>query len=86
MLTDLLFVEENEDVRKYAAKTLAYLSLRNDKLKAGLLGGKGVQALVQGLKGNTSAETLSHIACTIANLATNSASRGLPHDALLPSH
>ena len=59
-LTELLFTTDNEDVRKYAAKTLAYLSLRNDKLKAGLLAGKGVQ-------------TLSHVACTIANLATNRA-------------
>ena len=72
-LTELLFTTDNEDVRKYAAKTLAYLSLRNDKLKAGLLAGKGVQALVEALQGTPSVETLSHVACTIANLATNSA-------------
>jgi hypothetical protein len=72
VLTELLFARDNEDARKYAAKTLAYLSLRNDKLKAGLLAGKGVQALVEAMQGTTSVETLSHVACTIANLATNS--------------
>ena len=79
-LTELLFVADNEDVRKYAAKTLAYLSLRNDKLKAGLLSGKGVQALIEALQGGSSAETLSHVACTIANLATNSTDRAAPHN------
>ena len=85
-LTELLFTTDNEDVRKYAAKTLAYLSLRNDKLKAGLLAGKGVQALVEALQGTPSVETLSHVACTIANLATNSACArclGRAHDFFL---
>ncbi|KAF7729674.1 hypothetical protein EC973_004047 [Apophysomyces ossiformis] len=37
---------QNEEVRKYIAKTVAYLSLRNDKYKSSLLSGDGARALV----------------------------------------
>ncbi|KAI8149812.1 armadillo-type protein [Fennellomyces sp. T-0311] len=36
----------NSEVRKYMAKTIAYLSLRNDKYKSALLGGDVARALV----------------------------------------
>ncbi|KAG2196323.1 hypothetical protein INT47_009318 [Mucor saturninus] len=41
-----LLRSSNDDVRKYIAKTIAYLSLRNDKYKPNLLCGDGSRALV----------------------------------------
>lgn len=41
-----LLRSNNGEVRKYMAKTIAYLSLRNDKYKPNLLGGEGSRALV----------------------------------------
>eukprot|EP00732_Lithocolla_globosa_P002674 Lithocolla_globosa_v1_NODE_1843_length_2300_cov_12.534076.p1 type:complete len:502 gc:universal NODE_1843_length_2300_cov_12.534076:1530-25(-) len=83
-----LLSSPNEDVQKYIAKSFAYLSLRNDKLKAKLIKPQGARALVL-LLGITSSpsissrhahshqktETLSHVCCTLANLATNGESQ-----------
>ncbi|KAL9546078.1 hypothetical protein MBANPS3_006844 [Mucor bainieri] len=41
-----LLRSQNDEVRKYIAKTVAYLSLRNDKYKPALLFGDGSKALV----------------------------------------
>ncbi|CAO3655029.1 unnamed protein product [Mucor fragilis] len=41
-----LLKSSNDEVRKYIAKTVAYLSLRNDKYKPALLHGEGSKALV----------------------------------------
>ncbi|KAI8086610.1 armadillo-type protein [Halteromyces radiatus] len=42
----LALVSDNDEVKKYIAKTVAYLSLRNDKYKPVLLGGDKVRALL----------------------------------------
>ncbi|KAI8393568.1 armadillo-type protein [Radiomyces spectabilis] len=41
-----LLRSNNEETRKYIAKTMAYLSLRNDKYKSSLLEGDGARALM----------------------------------------
>lgn len=43
-----------------------------DTLKAKILRGSGTQALLTSMQKDEVRETLSHVACTIANLATNS--------------
>ncbi|KAG2190144.1 hypothetical protein INT46_005189 [Mucor plumbeus] len=42
----ILLRSSNDEVRKYIAKTVAYLSLRNDKYKPALLFGDGSRALI----------------------------------------
>ncbi|SAM07474.1 hypothetical protein [Absidia glauca] len=42
----LALISDNDEVKKYIAKTVAYLSLRNDKYKPILLGGDKVRALL----------------------------------------
>ncbi|KAI8369834.1 armadillo-type protein [Choanephora cucurbitarum] len=85
-----LLRSQNMDVRKYTAKTIAYLSLRNDKYKPILLNGDGAKALVSVLadlpqqdnlgdrnvehQGSNSA-AISHACCALANFATNNESQ-----------
>ncbi|KAF9099343.1 hypothetical protein BGX27_000618 [Mortierella sp. AM989] len=83
-LAQLLY-STNLDVVKYASKTMAYLSLRNDKYKPDIAKGSGAGALLaviraasssQMLSGNSVlAEAVSHACCALANLATNTESQ-----------
>ncbi|KAF9402985.1 hypothetical protein BGX21_007730 [Mortierella sp. AD011] len=83
-LVQLLY-STNLDVVKYASKTMAYLSLRNDKYKPDIAKGSGAAALLaviraaggdQMLSGNSVlAEAVSHACCALANLATNTESQ-----------
>ncbi|CAG8505266.1 16022_t:CDS:10 [Acaulospora colombiana] len=65
------------EVRKYAAKSIAYLSLRNDKYKSILIknGRAEILASVVDVEDEESAKadqvTISHACCAMANLATN---------------
>ncbi|CAG8493300.1 2198_t:CDS:10 [Cetraspora pellucida] len=71
------------EVRKYAAKSIAYLSLRNDKYKSILIKDGRAELLTsvisledeQSLKDNQVA--ISHTCCAMANLATNAESQQL---------
>ncbi|KAF9424467.1 hypothetical protein BGZ76_003514, partial [Entomortierella beljakovae] len=83
-LVQLLY-STNLDVVKYASKTMAYLSLRNDKYKPDIVKGSGASALLAVIRnaigqqvssGNTVfAEAVSHACCALANLATNTESQ-----------
>ncbi|CAG8551545.1 13823_t:CDS:10 [Funneliformis mosseae] len=81
-LMDLLHSSSYE-VRKYAAKSIAYLSLRNDKYKSALIKDGRAEALtsVIELADENSAKanqvTISHACCAMANLATNVESQQL---------
>lgn len=71
-----LLSSPNELVRKYTAKSFAFLSLRNDRLKLKLLENSGSEILISVLQNqNCKFETISHICCTISNLATNKESQ-----------
>ncbi|CAG8691237.1 16768_t:CDS:2, partial [Gigaspora rosea] len=81
------------EVRKYAAKSIAYLSLRNDKYKSILIKDGRAELLTslisledeQLLKDNQVA--ISHACCAMANLATNAESQQLLiHQPLLLSN
>ncbi|KAF8943656.1 hypothetical protein BGZ47_005201 [Haplosporangium gracile] len=87
-LVQLLY-SNNEDVVKYASKTMAYLSLRNDRFKPDIVKGSGATALLTvirsatlvggatgvGGEGNALSEAVSHACCALANLATNTESQ-----------
>ncbi|CAG8492184.1 17089_t:CDS:10 [Acaulospora morrowiae] len=69
------------EVRKYAAKSIAYMSLRNDKYKSILIknGRAEMLASVVDVEDEASAKadqvTISHSCCAMANLATNAESQ-----------
>ncbi|CAG8530077.1 1621_t:CDS:10 [Diversispora eburnea] len=69
------------EVRKYAAKSIAYLSLRNDKYKSALIkdGRAETIASIINVEDEESAKadqvTISHTCCAMANLATNEIQR-----------
>ncbi|RHZ87825.1 hypothetical protein Glove_30g42 [Diversispora epigaea] len=69
------------EVRKYAAKSIAYLSLRNDKYKSALIkGGRAeIIASIINVEDEESSKadqvTISHTCCAMANLATNAESQ-----------
>ena len=87
-LVQLLY-SNNPDVVKYAAKTMAYLSLRNDRFKPNIVKGSGAAALLSVIWSGTSvniddissvggtalSEAISHSCCALANLATNTESQ-----------
>ncbi|ORZ08790.1 hypothetical protein BCR41DRAFT_143003 [Lobosporangium transversale] len=88
-LVQLLY-STNVDVVKYASKTMAYLSLRNDKYKPDIAKGSGAAALIAVIKATIGgnyhhiqtlsnkavlAEAVSHACCALANLATNTESQ-----------
>ncbi|KAF9197782.1 hypothetical protein BGZ49_001634 [Haplosporangium sp. Z 27] len=81
-----LLYSNNLDVVKYVSKTMAYLSLRNDKYKPDIAKGSGAAALLAVIRaasgidhvssGNSViAEAVSHACCALANLATNTESQ-----------
>ncbi|KAI8386957.1 armadillo-type protein [Blakeslea trispora] len=83
-----LLRSQNVEVRKYMAKTMAYLSLRNDKYKPILLNGDGAKALVSVLASlpqqnhdlhknaeQVNSAAISHACCALANFATNNESQ-----------
>ncbi|CAG8510281.1 10998_t:CDS:10, partial [Scutellospora calospora] len=79
------------EVRKYAAKSIAYLSLRSDKYKSILIKDGRAELLTsiinleQSVKDNQVA--ISHACCAMANLATNAESQQLLiHQPLLLSN
>jgi hypothetical protein len=83
-LVQLLY-STNMTVAKYASKTMAFLSLRNDRYKPDIVRGSGAAALLaviqgaytsdQALGSSVVAEAVSHAACALANLATNTESQ-----------
>lgn len=88
-LAQLLY-SNNADVVKYASKTMAYLSLRNDKYKPDIVKGSGAGALLSVIRMATGehfqlearqgasqaySEAVSHACCALANLATNTESQ-----------
>ncbi|KAF8929051.1 hypothetical protein BGZ58_009193 [Dissophora ornata] len=83
-LTQLLY-SNNAIVVKYACKTMAYLSLRNDRYKPDIVKGSGAAALLAVLQaaigdharsgGSELVEAISHACCALANLATNTESQ-----------
>ncbi|KAG0290253.1 hypothetical protein BGZ96_006301 [Linnemannia gamsii] len=86
-LVQLLY-SNNMDVVKYASKTMAYLSLRNDRFKPDIVKGSGATALLTVIRsaafvggatgideGNALSEAVSHACCALANLATNTESQ-----------
>ncbi|KAG0321059.1 hypothetical protein BGZ97_012220 [Linnemannia gamsii] len=86
-LVQLLY-SNNADVVKYASKTMAYLSLRNDRFKPDIVKGSGATALLSVIRsatlvggaagvgvGNALSEAVSHACCALANLATNTESQ-----------
>ncbi|KAF9925941.1 hypothetical protein FBU30_004365 [Linnemannia zychae] len=85
-LVQLLY-SNNPDVVKYASKTMAYLSLRNDRFKPDIVKGAGAAALLTVIRsaipngnipiigGNALSEAVSHACCALANLATNTESQ-----------
>ncbi|KAF9361773.1 hypothetical protein BGX34_006925 [Mortierella sp. NVP85] len=83
-LVQLLY-STNMTVAKYASKTMAFLSLRNDRYKPDIVRGSGAAALLaviqgaytseQALESSVVAEAVSHAACALANLATNTESQ-----------
>ncbi|KAG0215428.1 hypothetical protein BGX28_010133 [Mortierella sp. GBA30] len=83
-LVQLLY-SNNPDVVKYASKTMAYLSLRNDRYKPDIVKGTGAAALLTVIRtgsenhalseGNSLSEAVSHACCALANLATNTESQ-----------
>ncbi|KAG0027631.1 hypothetical protein BGZ81_005437 [Podila clonocystis] len=88
-LVQLLY-SNNADVVKYASKTMAYLSLRNDKYKPDIVKGSGASALLSVIRMATGehfqletrqgasqaySEAVSHACCALANLATNTESQ-----------
>ncbi|KAF9572764.1 hypothetical protein EC968_009492 [Mortierella alpina] len=83
-LVQLLY-SNNPDVVKYASKTMAYLSLRNDRYKPDIVKGAGAAALLTVIRtgsenhsysnGNALSEAVSHACCALANLATNTESQ-----------
>lgn len=88
-LVQLLY-SNNADVVKYASKTMAYLSLRNDKYKPDIVKGFGASALLSVIRMATGehfqletgqgasqaySEAVSHACCALANLATNTESQ-----------
>ncbi|KAF9963834.1 hypothetical protein BGZ65_010476, partial [Modicella reniformis] len=83
-LVQLLY-STNTAVVKYASKTMAYLSLRNDRYKPDIVKGSGTAALLAVIQGASSdqalsgtsavAESVSHACCALANLATNTESQ-----------
>ncbi|KAI1316528.1 hypothetical protein EDD11_009867 [Mortierella claussenii] len=84
-LAQLLY-SNNADVVKYASKTMAYLSLRNDRYKPDIVKGNGAAALlavIRAASGDSQAysnetvmaEAASHACCALANLATNTESQ-----------
>ncbi|KAG0359306.1 hypothetical protein BGZ54_010016 [Gamsiella multidivaricata] len=88
-LVQLLY-STNLDVVKYVSKTMAYLSLRNDRYKPDIVKGSGAAALLSvihtAISGdnhilsnpngiNTLADAVSHACCALANLATNTESQ-----------
>ncbi|KAG0053938.1 hypothetical protein BGZ83_000164 [Gryganskiella cystojenkinii] len=87
-LVQLLY-SNNQDVVKYAAKTMAYLSLRNDRFKPNIVKGAGASALlaviwsgtgvqleeISSAGGAALSEAISHACCALANLATNTESQ-----------
>ncbi|GBB94613.1 hypothetical protein RclHR1_02390019 [Rhizophagus clarus] len=81
-LMDLLHSSTYE-VRKYAAKSIAYLSLRNDKYKSALIKDGRVKILTSVIElvdenlAKTNQVTISHACCAMANLATNAESQQL---------
>ncbi|KAF9309034.1 hypothetical protein BG003_010288 [Podila horticola] len=85
-----LLYSNNADVVKYASKTMAYLSLRNDKYKPDIVKGSGASALLSVIRMATGehfqlearqgasqaySEAVSHACCALANLATNTESQ-----------
>ncbi|CAB4380285.1 ARM repeat-containing protein [Rhizophagus irregularis] len=81
-LMDLLHSSTYE-VRKYAAKSIAYLSLRNDKYKSALIKDGRVKVLTSVIElvdenlAKANQVTISHACCAMANLATNAESQQL---------
>lgn len=86
-LVQLLY-SNNTNVVKYASKTMAYLSLRNDRFKPDIVKGSGATALLTVIRsatlvgggtgveeGNALSEAVSHACCALANLATNTESQ-----------
>jgi hypothetical protein len=87
-LVQLLY-SNNTDVVKYASKTMAYLSLRNDRFKPNIVRGSGAAALLTVIWSGTGtpadhdafanrvalSEAVSHSCCALANLATNTESQ-----------
>ncbi|KAG0321852.1 hypothetical protein BGZ99_003685, partial [Dissophora globulifera] len=85
-LVQLLY-SNNADVIKYASKTMAYLSLRNDRYKPDIVKGSGAAALIAVIhtastaydhgpaSSEVLAEAVSHACCALANLATNTESQ-----------
>ncbi|KAF9929643.1 hypothetical protein BGZ67_006243, partial [Mortierella alpina] len=83
-LVQLLY-SNNPDVVKYASKTMAYLSLRNDRYKPDIVKGAGAAALLTVIRSgsenhsrsnsNALSEAVSHACCALANLATNTESQ-----------
>ncbi|CAO3570669.1 unnamed protein product [Mortierella alpina] len=83
-LVQLLY-SNNPDVVKYASKTMAYLSLRNDRYKPDIVKGAGAAALLTVIRtgseshsssnDNALSEAVSHACCALANLATNTESQ-----------
>ncbi|KAF9098945.1 hypothetical protein BGX29_007385 [Mortierella sp. GBA35] len=87
-LVQLLY-SNNPDVVKYASKTMAYLSLRNDRFKPDIVKGSGATALLSVIRSatlgggagvgvggrNSLSEAVSHACCALANLATNTESQ-----------
>ena len=84
-LVQLLY-SNNPDVVKYASKTMAYLSLRNDRYKPDIVKGAGAAALLTVIRtgsenyancsnGSALSEAVSHACCALANLATNTESQ-----------
>ncbi|RIA93187.1 armadillo-type protein [Glomus cerebriforme] len=71
------------EVRKYAAKSIAYLSLRNDKYKSALIKNGRVELLTSVIElvdenlAKANQVTISHACCAMANLATNAESQQL---------
>ncbi|CAI2163679.1 11923_t:CDS:10 [Funneliformis geosporum] len=81
-LMDLLHSSSFE-VRKYAAKSIAYLSLRNDKYKSTLIKDGRAETLTSVIElvdensAKANQATISHACCAMANLATNVESQQL---------
>ncbi|KAF9911892.1 hypothetical protein EC991_001796 [Linnemannia zychae] len=85
-LVQLLY-SNNSNVVKYASKTMAYLSLRNDRFKPDIVKGSGASALLTVIRSATLmgqgeayanatlSEAVSHACCALANLATNTESQ-----------
>ncbi|KAG0246344.1 hypothetical protein BGX31_002955 [Mortierella sp. GBA43] len=83
-LVQLLY-STNTTVVKYASKTMAFLSLRNDRNKPDIVKGSGAAALLAVIQGATNdqgfsdmasiADSVSYACCALANLATNTESQ-----------